>query len=147
MTPAGLHEALLIGSWNLRSWDRQIVATGQAGPARGPARRGSLVYLPGGRMITLIIQRDRPLPAAMPPTTEEKAALYDGMLAYSGRWRLDGDVVVHRIETAWNGVWSGSEQRRHAVLEGSMLTLRTPAFIEPLTGQEAVHTLVFQRDG
>ncbi len=142
-----LDEALLVGHWDLVSWEREVVATGEVGPARGEQPQGFLAYLPGGRMMTLIVRSDRAPPAGMPPTAAEKAALHDSMLAYAGRWHVEGDVVIHRIDAAWNRVWDGTEQRRHAVLDGAMLTLRTPSFIEPATGMQAIHTLVFRRSG
>lgn len=54
---------------------------------------------------------------------EAKAAAYDSYLSYAGRWRVDGDEVVHDVELALVPEVVGQEQRRRARMEGEELVL------------------------
>lgn len=43
----------------------------------------------------------------------ERAALHMSMLAYSGRYRVEGSDLITTVEVSWNELWNGTEQRRH----------------------------------
>lgn len=43
------------------------------------------------------------------------------MLAYSGRYRADGDKIVITVDVAWDEAWDGTEQVRHFRLDGDEL--------------------------
>jgi hypothetical protein len=45
-------------------------------------------------------------------------------LGYSGRWRVAGDRLVHRVAVGSHARVVGTEQIREARLEGDRLTLR-----------------------
>ncbi len=66
------------------SWKREIVATGEQTDALGPDAMGYINYGADGRFYTLVVSRDRPGPASLPPSVTEKIRLFDSMLAYTG---------------------------------------------------------------
>jgi hypothetical protein len=35
-------------------------------------------------------------------TVEDKAALWDSLIAYSGPYRLEGDKLITSVDTSWN---------------------------------------------
>ena len=42
-----------------------------------------------------------------------RAELHRSMLAYTGRYRIEGTDFVTRVDASWNEEWNGMEQRRH----------------------------------
>jgi hypothetical protein len=55
----------------------------------------------------------------------ERAAAAEGVVAYTGRYEVKGDVVHHTIYSALNPNLAGSTQERRATLNGDDLTLAT----------------------
>lgn len=51
----------------------------------------------------------------------ERAALHKSMLAYIGRYRVEGHDFSTTVEVSWNEEWNGTEQRRHFRIEGDKL--------------------------
>jgi hypothetical protein len=55
----------------------------------------------------------------------ERAALHKSMLAYTGRYRVEGDEFVTTVDASWNEAWNGTEQRRKFRLEGNELIIES----------------------
>jgi hypothetical protein len=139
--------SVLWGSWRMLSWTTKNVRTGEIANGLGPDPSSYLHYLPDGRMMVLVLRRDRKAPSGLVPTVEEKLALYDSMLAYAGTYVFQGDKVIHHLDMSWNQAWTGSEQIRFCKLDGKQLTIRSPVSKNPLDGEEVVHTIVFEKVG
>ena len=92
---------LLLGTWTMVSWAREVVATGERADVFGPDPVGYIAYHADGRMMALVVRDGRPTPKVLPPTDAEKAALFDSMVAYAGRYTLDGEKVVHHVDASW----------------------------------------------
>ena len=75
--------AALLGTWNMTSWKREIVANGEKIDALGPDPIGYINYGPDGRFYALVVSRNRLTPATLPPSDAEKLKLFDSMLAYA----------------------------------------------------------------
>ena len=71
----------LLGTWKMVSWIRKVLATGEVSDAMGPDPIGYIAYHADGRMMALVLKRDRPPLAGTAPTDEEKIRLFDTMLA------------------------------------------------------------------
>ena len=56
-------------------------------------------------------------------TVEEKAALWDSMISYTGPYRVEGDKLITAVDTSWNESWNGTHQTRIWRLDGNRLTL------------------------
>ena len=54
---------------------------------------------------------------------EERAALQNSLIAYTGPYTIEGNKVVTDIDVSWNQAWTGTQQRRTFTLEGNQLTL------------------------
>jgi Lipocalin-like domain len=77
----------------------------------------------------------------------DRAALHKSMVAYSGRYRIEGNDFVTTVEVSWNEAWNGTEQRRHFRIEGDRLFIETalaPSIIFP--GKTDFRRIVLERD-
>jgi hypothetical protein len=138
-------EASLWGTWKMVSWTREIIATGECVDALGPNPVGFISYAPDHRVQVLVVGAIRPKPLGAVPSDLDKVRLFTTMLAYAGTYTMDDEKVVHRIEASWNESWTGTEQVRSLRLEGDRLTLTAPPSIDPHTGQDVIHRVVFER--
>jgi Lipocalin-like domain len=81
---------------------------------------GAVVYTPE-RVTFLILKNHRKPPERLPPSDEEKIALYDTMFAYSGSYTVESDQVIHHVDMSWNEAWSGTEQVRYCTVDDHSL--------------------------
>jgi Lipocalin-like domain len=109
--------AKLIGNWKLTSWVVELQETGERRPALGGKTSGWMIFTPEGRIMTLITAEGRK-PAK---TTEERASLFNTMLAHTGIYRVEGDRFINKIDHSWNEAWTGTEQVRFYKLDGDKL--------------------------
>ena len=135
----------LVGTWRMTSWVREDCATGRLSDALGPDPVGYVSYHGDGRMMALVVAKDRHGPADELPTEAEKAGLFDTMLAYAGTYTLDDEKVVHHIDVSWNQGWTGRDVVRYYNLEGDGLTLWATPTVDPFTGEEAIYLGEFRR--
>jgi hypothetical protein len=137
---------LLPGAWLLISW--QIFD--EKGPAFsepfGPHPKGLLQYTAEGWMSAAIGRADRPaLPAGISPRRMSPALLADAWLSYfhyAGRWRIEGDCVIHSVTQSLNPNMVGTEQVRHMHFDRAKLTLTG---FENVGQQNRRHVLRWQR--
>ena len=43
-------------------------------------------------------------------TDQERADLMDSLVSYTGKYRLEGDTWITKVDVAWNPEWVGTEQ-------------------------------------
>ena len=138
-------KAALLGTWKMVSWTREVVATGEISDAMGPNPIGYIAYHADGRMMALVVKRDRPRLSGAAPTDEEKVKLFDTMLAYSATYTVEDDRVVHHVDASWNEVWTGMDLIRPYTLDGDTLTISGAPSKDPATGQDVVYRIEFVR--
>jgi Lipocalin-like domain len=134
----------LIGTWKLTSWVTQVIGEDSREPY-GPNPKGRLVITPEGHWIVIITAANR----QSSKTTDEKARLLDSMLAYSGKYRIDGNKVTTRVDMSSNEIYTGAnqDQIRFFRVEGDKLDIRTPEIASAvLPGKKIVGTLCFERE-
>jgi hypothetical protein len=134
----------LVGSWKLTSWVLQVVGESSREPF-GPNAKGRLVITAGGEWIIILTGSNRH-PAK---TTEDKAALLDSVLAYSGKYTVEGDKITTRVDVSANEVYSGANQvqSRFFKVEGDKLTINTGEIVSAaIPGKRVVATLTFERE-
>jgi hypothetical protein len=125
MAPARAHEELY-GTWQLVSWKRELLDTGEAVEAFGKAPRGFLNYGRDGRVFFIMAKENRAKPSDLAKLTDpERVGLYNSMVAYAGTFAFDGKTATHNVEISWNEVWTGTAQIRHLAFEGRRLIMRT----------------------
>jgi hypothetical protein len=139
--PAKSHEALL-GNWKLVSW-QVIVDNEPPQDVFGSHPKGYLILTREGRAIVLTTAEDRTA-----GTTEgARAALHRSMLAYSGRYRIEGHDFVTHVDASWNEEWNGTEQRRHFRVERDKLFVESapaPSIVFP--GKTDFRRIVWERE-
>jgi hypothetical protein len=132
----------LVGIWTLVLW--QVVGEdGQVQDVFGSKPKGYLVVTPEGRIIALTTAETRK--GGMGDA--ERAGLHKSMLAYSGKYRVEGDDFITTVDVSWNETWNGTEQRRHFRIEGDRLFVETPpapSIVFP--GKTNFRRLVWERD-
>ena len=136
--------AQLVGTWKLVSWLTEFDG-GETVEPYGPNAKGRLVLTPDRRWIVILTGANRK-PAK---GVEEKAALLDSVLAYSGVYTVEADKITTHVEMSSNEIYTGAnqDQTRFFRIEGDKLTLRTPEIVSAVRpGQKAVGTITFERE-
>jgi hypothetical protein len=136
----------LIGTWQLESWtvgysDREDFTT-----PFGEDPKGLLLYTEDDWMSASIARSDRQtLPQDNPfrKIPEEKLAqAYLSYFHYAGRYRVVEGDVVHYVTQSLNPNFVGTEQLRHAELDGQTLVLSGR---DEAGGVSRLHSLVWHR--
>jgi Lipocalin-like domain len=134
----------VVGTWKLVS-EATTLEGGDKLELFGQNPKGRLVLTPDGHWFAIITRADRS-PAK---TSDEKAALLDSMLAYSGKYTIDGNKVTTRVDVTHNEVFRGAlqNQTRFFSVEGDELTLRTGLIASSARpGQRLESVLIWQRE-
>jgi hypothetical protein len=111
----------LIGTWKLTSCVMEDVETKEQEPVWGEHPNGYLVLTPSGRWIVVQTAEGR----KVPKTDEDRTAAFRSMLAYSGKYHIEGDKIVIKVDIAWDETWNGTEQIRFYKIEGEQLHIET----------------------
>mgnify|MGYP000972769283 CR=1 FL=1 len=136
----------ILGRWDIVSW-LQLYDDGRRRAPFGQHLEGFIRYLPDGDMICMIVKADRPnftTGGQWDADDGEKAAAYNSMLAYSGRFRVDGEFVIHEVKTSLFPNWKDGEQRRQVRIEGGEL-LYIEARLEHGTPEARTAQLLWRR--
>src|SRR5262245_56365210 len=84
----------VVGTWRLVSWVEEETES-KAVHLFGDNPLGFITYTSDGHMMVMFADPSRK-PAAAPKATDPEAAqLYRTMVAYAGRYTLEGDKVIH----------------------------------------------------
>lgn len=117
-------DSTLVGTWRLVSFEMEIQGKPDKILLMGKSPVGYLSFMPDGRMAVVITAEGR-----KPATSDaERAALYNSLVAYAGRYRIEGDKWVTIVEASANPAWVGTEQPRTFRLAGDTLHESTPWF-------------------
>ena len=135
-------EPNLVGNWKQVSYVTEELATGKKTSLLGEHPKGYLIYTPEGRMMALSVHETR----SPPKTDEDRISLHKNMVAYSGRYTIEGNKVVHHVDISWNESWTGTDLIRFFKLEGNTLTIKTAPIKNPITGIESTSVVVWERD-
>ena len=134
---------LLVGNWKLISSQAVYDNNGVPQDVPGPYPKGYLILTPEGCMMAMSYSGIR----QPGPSDAERAELWKSMIAYSGKYRIEGDDLVTTVDVSWNEAWNGTEQRRHYKLEGNKLTLVTVPQKSPFfQGKVYTSTVVWERE-
>ncbi len=109
----------LIGVWKLLSYQTEFQDGSPKRALFGEHPTGYLVFTSEGRMMALIEAEGRKTPS----TDADRAALLRSVIAYSGKYRMEGSRWITSVDTAWNPAWVGTDQVRSYELVGDRLTV------------------------
>jgi hypothetical protein len=135
----------VIGWWKLISWTQKY-DDGRLVDPFGTAVDGRLAYNEVGDFVVVISRPDRqPFVTGSQWTAseQEKAGSYDGMLAYYGRYELEGNRMSHHVKASLYPNWVGNTQIRIVALNDETLTLS--ARLEEATPEARTAELAWRR--
>jgi Lipocalin-like domain len=84
-----------------------------------------------------------------PANNADEAQLWETMVAYTGRYHIEGNDFVTMVDVSWDESWVGKEQKRHYKIEGDKLTVVSapqPVNSGPNPNAMFTSTLVLERD-
>ena len=132
----------LAGSWKLSAWTTQIIG-GEVTEPFGLNPKGRAVFTPDGFVTFMIVPANRK-PAA---NDADSAALLKTLMAYTGKFTIDGDKFTTKVDISWNELFTGTDQVRFFKLEGDKLTIRTAEQASAIyPGKRVVGTLTWERE-
>ncbi|QEO18873.1 lipocalin-like domain-containing protein (plasmid) [Acetobacter vaccinii] len=112
----------IVGVWGLVSYKVEDKETGKMIDAMGSSPRGRVIFTPNGWVAFNLEGSDRQ-PAK---TDEDRAHLMKTLVAYIGRYRVEGNQWITSVQTAWAPEWVGTEQRRTIEIDGDFADVITP---------------------
>jgi hypothetical protein len=136
----------LLGSWHLESWTIGYADRDEFSYPFGEEPQGLLLYTDDGWMSASIGRKERPalredIPFRKIPDAD-KAEAFSSYFHYAGRYRVvDGDVI-HYVSQSLNPNFPGTEQLRHAELDGQTLVLSGKDQVGDVT---RFHSLVWHK--
>jgi len=117
----------LKGTWQLESWTIGYSDRDDFTYPYGEDPKGLLMYTDDGWMSASICRKER---ALLPDNVsfrklpdEIKAAAFSSYFHYAGRYRVVEGDVIHYVTQSLNPNFPGTEQLRHAELDGQTLVL------------------------
>ena len=133
----------IVGVWRLVSVVYEDAQTKERTPVLGEHPKGRQIATAEGHWLALVTADGR----KAPQTDEERAQALRTMIAYTGRYRVEGGKVITAVEAAWNEAWVGSEQVRFIRFEGDRLLIESPPTPHPnLAGKVVRVIVIWERD-
>lgn len=133
--------ANLIGAWTLISWVHEDIETGERRPVFGEHPKGCFVFTKSGRAVAVLTGEGR----SSPTTDRDKADAFGSMVAYSGKYRIQGNELTTSVDIAWDESQVGSNQIRFFRIEGDTLEIETAPFVSPRFGGKVVRSFLAWR--
>ena len=135
----------VLGTWKLKSFVREVTATGEKINQYGEHPSGYLGYSADGRMYAVITADNRIKPSDVNLTDEQRVKLHQTLQSYAGTYTVQADRVIHHVDISWNEAWTGTDQVRFFKLDGNILTITTAPNKSPLDGREGRGVLVWEK--
>jgi len=128
----------IVGTWKLVSVVYEDVATKERSPVYGEHPTGRQIATADGRWVAVVTAEGRPIPK----TDAERAQALKTMIAYTGRYRVEGGKVITKVDAAWNQAWVGGEQVRAIRFDGDRLYIESPPMPHPNMNDKVVRVIV-----
>lgn len=116
--------AKIVGSWRIVSSVIEDIETKERRNNFGEKPSGFIIFTREGRMVSIATGEGR----KVPQNDEDRAAAYRSMLAFTGKYRLEGDKFIVKVDASWFEGWKGTEQVRLYKIEGDKLQMFTAPF-------------------
>ena len=139
----GNNDEALVGTWKLVSCFMEDVETKEQKPSWGERPNRYIVLTPEGRWIVVQTAEGR----KAPKTDDDRAAAFRSMLAYSGKYRTEGNEIIIKVDIAWDKSWIGTDQVRHYRIEGNRLHIEAAPQPYANFGDKVMRgVLIWERD-
>lgn len=131
----------LFGTWKVLSAVVEDVQTKEKTPLYGEHPKGYLIFLPSGRMISLLVSEGR----KVAQTDQERAYAFRSMVAYTGRFTVEGNKWTTKPDVAWNEGYM-MDQVRYFKFDRDRLIVETAPAMSPDFGKVVRFSVVWQRE-
>ena len=133
----------IIGTWKLVSCLMEDVETNERKPVWGQNPNGYIVLTSAGRWLAVQTAEGR----KPPKTDEDRVAAFRSMLAYSGKYRTEGNKIIINVDIAWDESWNGTEQVRHYRIEDNRMHIEAePQSYANFGGKVLRGILIWERE-
>ena len=119
--------AKIMGIWRLVAFEAEIQATGNKEPVMGQNPTGYVIFTPEKRAFFILTGEGR----TSPKTAQDRAALLNTLISYTGIYRVEGDKWITKIDVAWSPDFVGTEQMRFFKIDGNRLHVLTTWGVHP----------------
>lgn len=136
----------LIGTWVLESWEFEREDGTKYYPM-GQDCLGRLVYTPDGYMSGMLMKKDRrkfPTQGIFDGSVDQRAAAFNEMIAYSGRYEVGETKITHLVDVSLFPNWIGTKQERFFEWSPGRLILST-APVSVKDGKKEIGRLIWRR--
>ena len=120
----------ILGIWRLVSFEVEFQVTGEREHIRGKNPTGFIIFTPEGRMMVVLTNEGR----KAPKTDQDRADLFNAMVAYTGMYRIEGDRWITKVDVSGNPALLGTEQARFFRVDGDRLQEITQWSVRPEKG-------------
>ena len=139
-------ESDLYGTWKMVSLNRKISDTGEKTQPRGKAPNGYISFGPDGRLMGVILGDKRPKPESVAKMTDQqRIELFNTMNAYTATYKLEGNKLTYRYNTAHDELIPERVEVRQIKIEGRKLTMVNEPGRGFVDGRMGVTTTVWQK--
>jgi hypothetical protein len=107
----------LVGVWKLLSYQTEFQDGSPQRAMFGEHPTGYVIFTGEGRLMAVIEAEGRKAPS----NDSDRAALLKTLIAYSGKYRVEGNQWITSVDTAWNPAWDGTDQVRTFQIVGNRL--------------------------
>ncbi len=107
----------LVGVWQLVSYQTEFQDGSPKRAMFGEHPTGYIIFTREGRLMVVIEAEGRQAPS----TDSDRATLLKTLIAYSGKYRIEGSQWITSVDTAWNPAWDGTDQTRIFQIVGNQL--------------------------
>jgi hypothetical protein len=135
----------IVGTWHLVSWSEEETETKAVRKMFGDKPDGLLTFTSDHRMMQIVTDPTRKLPAQPKITDAEALQLFQTMNAVAGTHKTEGNKLTFRREIDARGAFVGAEQVRFFEVNGDRLQYKSVPFISSFDGKQIVSMLVWER--
>ena len=118
MSQSSQLSSALIGTWKLSAVQFESADGAERFDLFGPTPVGRLILTSVGDFMTVITSGNR-------AQLRDTARLFETMMGYAGKFRLEGDKIIISCDLSWHPDWVGTEQVRYFKLDDEKLSLRS----------------------
>lgn len=136
----------LMGTWRLVSASSSTASGERNDAPFGLSPASLLTYTRDGRVTAMISYSGRKRLStgdSLSAPVEEQAEAFRTFAAYSGRYTLNGDKIIHHVEISSIQDWVDTDLIRSIKFEGERIVLATPPSLDG--GKIQTFELIWQR--